>query len=189
MESHPFLFAIQDQCIFLVKWDISIVFPWLNMLELRILLVRVLCLVAQLCPTLCDPMDCSPPGSSVHGNSPGKNTGVGCLALLQEIFPTQGLNSGLSHCKQILYHLSRQGSPFCIHCLTILKSHNRDFIVVKDIGFTISTEHPSRFLLKLRNMTMAKQFCMSCGILVPWPGVEPVSPTRWRWLNVLQKSY
>ena len=39
------------------------------------------------CPTLCDPMDCSPPGSSVH--SPGKNTGVGCHALLQGIFPTR----------------------------------------------------------------------------------------------------
>ena len=37
----------------------------------------------QLCPTFCDPMDCSPPGSSVHGDSPGKNTGVGCHALLQ----------------------------------------------------------------------------------------------------------
>ena len=38
----------------------------------------VLCLVAQSCPTLCNPMDCSPSGSSVHGDSPGKNTGVGC---------------------------------------------------------------------------------------------------------------
>ena len=38
----------------------------------------VLCLVAQLCLTLCDPMDCSPPGSSVHGDPPGKNTGVDC---------------------------------------------------------------------------------------------------------------
>ena len=33
---------------------------------------------AQLCPSLCNPMDCSPPGSSVHGIFPGKNTGVGC---------------------------------------------------------------------------------------------------------------
>ena len=40
-----------------------------------------------------DTMDCSVPGSSVHGDSPGKNTGVGCHALLQGIFPTQGLNS------------------------------------------------------------------------------------------------
>ena len=36
-------------------------------------------LVAQPCLTLCDPMDCSPPGSSVHGDSLGKNTGVGCM--------------------------------------------------------------------------------------------------------------
>ena len=43
--------------------------------------------------SLCDPTDCSPPGSSVHGDSPGKNTGVGCHALLQEIFPTQGTES------------------------------------------------------------------------------------------------
>ena len=41
-----------------------------------------MCLVAQLCPTLCDPVDCSPPGSSVHGDSPGKNTGVDLLAML-----------------------------------------------------------------------------------------------------------
>jgi len=56
-------------------------------------------------------MDCSPPGSSVHGDSPGKNTGVGCHALLQRIFPTQGSNPGLPHCRQILYQLSYQGSP------------------------------------------------------------------------------
>ena len=43
-------------------------------------------------PTLYNPMDCSPPGSSVHGDSAGKNSGVGCHALLQGIFPTQGLN-------------------------------------------------------------------------------------------------
>ena len=41
------------------------------------------CLVVQSCQTLCDPMDCSLPGSSVHGGSPGKTTGVGCYALLQ----------------------------------------------------------------------------------------------------------
>jgi len=46
-------------------------------------------LVTQLCPTLCDPMDCSPPDSSIHGDSPDKNTRVDCHALLQGIFPTQ----------------------------------------------------------------------------------------------------
>ena len=78
---------------------------WLKDLEI----MRVL--VAQLCLTLCDFMDCSPPGSSVHGDSPGKNTGVGCHFLLQGTFPTQGLNLGLLHRRQILYHLSHQGSP------------------------------------------------------------------------------
>ena len=56
------------------------------------------------------------PGPSVHGDSPGKNTGVGCHALLQGIFPTQELNPGiepksLPHRRQILYCLSHQGSP------------------------------------------------------------------------------
>ena len=69
------------------------------------------CLVAQLCPTPCNPMDYSLPDSSVRGDSPGKNTGVGSPALLQGIFPTQGLNAGLLHCRWILYHLSHQGSP------------------------------------------------------------------------------
>ena len=44
-------------------------------------------------------------------NSPGKNTGVGCHSLLQGIFPTQGSNPCLLHCRQILYCLSHQGSP------------------------------------------------------------------------------
>ena len=44
-------------------------------------------------------------------NSPGQNTGVGSLSLLQEIFPTQGSNPGLPHCRWILYQLSHKGSP------------------------------------------------------------------------------
>ena len=44
-------------------------------------------------------------------NSPGKNTGVGCHSLLLGTFPTQGANCSLPHCRQILYHLSHQGSP------------------------------------------------------------------------------
>ena len=71
----------------------------------------MLCLVIQSCLTLCNPVDCSPPGSSVHGDSPEKNTGVGCHALFWGIFPTQGSNPGIPHCRQILYRLSHQGSP------------------------------------------------------------------------------
>ena len=71
----------------------------------------VLYLVAQSCLTLCDSMDWSLPASSIHGGSAGTNTGVGCYALLQGIFPTQGSNPGLPHCRWILYHLSHQGTP------------------------------------------------------------------------------
>ena len=44
-------------------------------------------------------------------NSPGQNTGVGSLSLLHGIFPTQGSNPGLPHCRRILYQLSHKGSP------------------------------------------------------------------------------
>ena len=63
----------------------------------------VLCLVAQSCLALCDPMDGSPPGSSVHGDSPGKNSRVAShTLLLQGFFPTQQLDRGLLHWRQIL---------------------------------------------------------------------------------------
>ena len=61
--------------------------------------------VIQSCPTLCDLMDYT------VWNSPGQNTGVGSHFLLRGIFPTQRWNSGLPHCRWILYQLSHQGSP------------------------------------------------------------------------------
>ena len=72
----------------------------------------MLCLVSLSCPTLCNPMDCSLPGFSVHRDSPDKNTGVGCSFLLQGIVPTQESNRGLLHCRWILYQGSYQGSPY-----------------------------------------------------------------------------
>ena len=68
-------------------------------------------LVAQLCLTLCNPMDCSSPCSSVLGDPPGKDARVDCHALLQGIFATKKSNPGLPRCRRILYHLSHQGSP------------------------------------------------------------------------------
>ena len=69
---------------------------------------------AQSCPTLltlCNPVDCSPSGSSVRGIlQAGMLEGVSHF-LLQGISPTQGLNPGLPHCRQTLYRLSHQGSP------------------------------------------------------------------------------
>ena len=82
----------------------------------------VLCLVGQSSPTLCDPIDCSWTGSSVDGDSPGKNTEVGCHALLQGIFPTQGTNPSLPHCRWIFYHLRHQGSPWILEWVAYLFS-------------------------------------------------------------------
>ena len=70
----------------------------------------MLCCAVRSClvmSSLCKPMDCSLPVSSIHRDSPGRNTGVGCHALLQGIFPTQGSNLGLPHWGV----LSHQGSP------------------------------------------------------------------------------
>ena len=79
-----------------------------SQVALEVKKVRVL--ATQSCPTLCNPVNCSPPGSSVHGDSPGKNPGMGSHALLQGIFPTQGLKPGLPHCQWILDHLSHNQS-------------------------------------------------------------------------------
>ena len=71
--------------------------------------------VAQSCPTLCDPLDCSLPGSSLPGIFQARVTRVGCHFLLQGIFPTQGSNPGLPHCRQMLYCLkSESKSLSCV---------------------------------------------------------------------------
>ena len=67
--------------------------------------------VTESCPTLWDPMGLSPLDSSVHGDSPGKNTGMLATPSSRGSFPTQGSNPGLLHCRWNLYRLSHQGSP------------------------------------------------------------------------------
>ena len=73
--------------------------------------IHMCVLVTQSCPALCNPMDCSSPGSSGCMEFSGQEywSGLGCHFLLQGIFPTQRLNPGLLHCKQILFQLSHQG--------------------------------------------------------------------------------
>ena len=104
-----------------------------SMLDQLSFLPKSCCLVAQSCPTLCNPMDCNPPGSSVHEDFPGKNTGMGCHAFLQGILPPQELNQGLLHCRQVLYQLSYQGN-FWIVYLT-LKSCLIELIWISIKGF------------------------------------------------------
>ena len=73
--------------------------------------------VTQSCPTVCDPMCCSLPDSSVHGMFPGKNTGMGYHFLLQGIFPTKGLNSHVScllHWQADSLPLAPRGKPLAM---------------------------------------------------------------------------
>ena len=66
---------------------------------------------AQSCLTLFESRHCSRDRLLCPWDSPGKNTGVGRLSLLQGIFPAQGLNPSILHCREILHHLSQKGSP------------------------------------------------------------------------------
>ena len=93
------------------------------------------CLVSQSCLTLCDPMDS--PGSSVHGILQARI--LKWVAIPQGIFSILGLNPGLPHCRQILYHLSHQGSPTFLYyhlsticlCVFILISNLESLIKEK----------------------------------------------------------
>ena len=72
--------------------------------------------ITQSCLTLCNPVE-------RPWNSPGRNSGVGSLPLLQGIFPTQGSNPGLPHCRQILYQLNHKGSPRILEWVAYLFSN------------------------------------------------------------------
>ena len=72
--------------------------------------MKVKVLVIQLCPILCDPVDCSCPGSSVHGILQGRILEWVAIPFCRGFFDP-GLNLDLLHCRQILYCLSHQGSP------------------------------------------------------------------------------
>ena len=87
----------------------------------------VVCLVAQASLTFCNPIDCGPPGFSVHGILLARKLELDCHALLQGIFPTQGL----LHWRQSLYQLSSQGVSWCSdHTSSLLKPLLRSHLTV-----------------------------------------------------------
>ena len=93
----------------------------------------------QSCPILCDSIDHSLPGSFVHGDFPGKNTGVGCHTLLQGIFPTQGSNPHLLHLlhwQMCSLPLALPGKPSTSLGLFISLAHT---VMWKDLS---ETPHP-----------------------------------------------
>ena len=93
--------------------DLCIPRHLLPKISCRLMMIKMMVkvLVAEWYTALCNPMDCKPIRLLCPWNSPGKNTGVVCHSILQEILLTQGSNLGLPYCRQILYHLSHPGSP------------------------------------------------------------------------------
>ena len=116
-------------------------------------------------PKLLWPHDCSPPGSSVHRDSPGKNTWVGCHALLQGIFPTQGLNPGLPHCREILYCLNQQGSPtvdrsWKTNLITFVSQNLLTALILGSQGLPAEAPNTGRWMLQSRLTPVStKLFC------------------------------
>ena len=108
------------------------------------------CLVSQSCPTLCDPTDCGPPGSSVHGDSPGKNIGVCCHAFLQGVFPTQGSNPRLLHCRWILYVWATL--PLCKHFQPFSRSQSGPDDHLLQISHSCSLDFPTSLAFWYTNM-------------------------------------
>ena len=132
----------------------------------------------QLYATLCSPMDCSPPGSSVHWDSLGKNTGVGCHFLLQGIFPTLGSNLSLLyllHWQADSLPLSHLGS-WTHHVVVQLLSPVQILMTPWDaacqasLSFTISWS-----LLKLISfeIVMPSNHLILCCPLFPLPSIFP----------------
>ena len=134
-----------------------------------------LCLAAQSYQTLCNPMDCSPPGSLVHRDSLGKNIGVGSLSLLQGIFPTQGSSPGLLHCRKILYQLSHQGSPSYISYMNVkLLSRVRLF----GTPWTVTYQAPSSMGFSGKNTGVRCHFLLQ-GIFLTQGSNPGLLHCRW----------
>ena len=98
---------------------------------------------------------------------PDKSTGVGCHFFLQRIFPIQGLNPGLPHCRQTVYHLSHQGSPF----LYIYNRYVDDTTLMAE-----SEEDLKSFLMKVKeesekvglNLNIQKTKIMASSPITSW---------------------
>ena len=126
-------------------------------------------LVTQSCPTLCDSVDCSSSGSSVHGDSPGKNTGVSCHALLQGIFPTQRSNLRLLHCRQILYRPNIISSGQLLSCVRLFAT---PWTAERQASLSITN---SRSLLKFMSIesVMPSNYLILCRPLLILPSIFP----------------
>ena len=145
-----------------------------------------------------------PHGLHSPRNSPGQNTGMGSLSLLQGIFPTQGLNPGLPHCRRMLDHLSHKGSPSILEWVAYpLSSQLRNRTRISCIAGQFFTnwamrESPNSLLLLLLSCFSRVRLCVTPSTAAHqappslgfsrqehWSGLPFPSPTheseKWKW--------
>ena len=132
--------------------------------------LKVTVLVTQSCPTVCDPMDCSP-RLLCPWDSPSENTGVGCHALLQGIFPTQGSNLrllSLQHCRQI-FTTEPPAKPIHLEtvttCHVVLEKALVSVGVIQRLFCFLSLKFKNSFfqLSAAASLRCSAQPCSSCG--------------------------
>ena len=129
---------------------------------------------AQSRPTLCDLIDRSPPGSSAPGDSPSKNTGVGCHFLLQGIFPTRGSHSSLLNWQVDSLPLSHQGRPYyylmCVNTTewkmaSVSKGHkftSIEIIIISSVLKNTTCFERSGVLIQENLVNITNNLKMSC---------------------------
>ena len=126
--------------------------------------------VTQSFLTLCDPMDCSLPGSSIHGVF---QAGMGCHFLLQGIFLTQGSSPSLLHCRQMLYRLSHQGSPKSLSHVWLFGSPFKD---LDQFNSNVSSLHLCGLLPALDGASTCQE---PNGYLISGPLTAPLWELPW----------
>ena len=119
-------------------------------------------------------MDCSLPGFSVHADSPGKNTGVGCPALLQGIFPTQKSNPGLLHCRWILYCVNHQRSPFnsSVQSLSCVQLFAAPWTAAHQASLSIINSQSLLKLMSIESVMPSNHLILCHPLLLP-PSIFP----------------
>ena len=126
-------------------------------------------LLAQSCPTLCDLMDHSPPGPSVHGISQARIPEWVTISYFRVSSLTQGSNLCLLHCKQILYHLSYQGSP---HLFLVLNNIPMSGYTTCLFMYSPTERHLGCFHLLVIVISSYKHlyadFCMDVSFQLTW---------------------
>ena len=107
-------------------------------------------------------------------NCPGQNTGMGTLSLLHGIFPTQGSNSGLLHCRQILYQLSCKGSP---RILGLVSEWVKSLSRVRLFATLWTVAHQTPLSMGFSRQEYWSRLPFPSPGDLPNPGIEPRSPT------------